>query len=134
MDLANVMDAVSNRLATIAGLRCFAYPPPTITPPAAVVSYPDACEFDATYGRGMDRLKLPVVLVVGKVSDRATRDALGAYCNGSGASSVKAVLESGTYSAFDSLRVESIDFDVVSIAGVDYMAGAFTLDIAGQGS
>lgn len=134
MNLAAVMDDVSNRLAAIPGLRCFAYPPPTISPPAAIVSYPDTYTFDETYGRGMDRVNLPVVLVVGKVSDRATRDALGAYCNGTGPKSVKQVLESGTYTAFHTVRVENIEFDVVSIAAIDYMAAAFTLDIAGSGS
>jgi len=134
MDLASVMDEVSGRLDTIAGLRCYPYPVATVTPPAAVVSYPDTYTYDATYGRGMDRMSLPVVLVVGKVSDRAARDTLGAYCDGSGTKSVKQVLEGGTYTAFDSLRVESIEFDVVSIAGVDYMAGVFTVDIAGSGA
>lgn len=134
MDLAAVMDAVSNRLSTIAGLRCFAYPPPTLTPPAAVVSYPDSYDFDETYGRGMDRMKLPVVLVVGQVSDRSARNSLGAYCNGTGSQSVKAVLESGTYSAFQVVRVEGIEFDVVAIGGIDYTAALFTLDIAGSGS
>ena len=134
MNLANVMEAISDRLDTIAGLRCFAYPPGTVTPPAAIVSYPEDITFDETYGRGMDRMSLPVVLVVGKVSDRTARDRLGAYCNGTGASSVKAVLESGTYSAFHTVRVASIEFDVVSIAGVDYIAALFTLDIAGSGT
>jgi hypothetical protein len=134
MDLAAVMDAVSTRLDIIDGLRCHPYPPPTLTPPAAVVSYPDMLTFDEAYARGADRIKLPVVLVVGRVSDRAARDKLGAYCNGSGASSVKAVLESGAYTVFDSLRVEGIDFDVVTIASVDYMAALFTLDIVGSGS
>jgi hypothetical protein len=97
MNLADVMDAVGDRLDTIAGLRVFAYPPGSVTPPAAVVSYPEGIEFDATYGRGSDRMTLPVVVVVGKASDRAARDKLGAYCDGSGASSVKAVLESGEY-------------------------------------
>lgn len=134
MNLADVMQAVSDRLDTIDGLRCFAYPPGTVSPPAAVVSYPDTYTYDETYGRGMDRLKLPVVVVVGKVSDRSARNQLGAYVDGSGAASVKAVLESGTYTAFDSVRVESVEFDVVTIAGTDYMAGLFTLDIAGSGA
>jgi hypothetical protein len=134
MNLADVMDAISNRLDTIAGLRCFAYPPPTLTPPAAVVSYPESVSFDATYARGMDRMKLPVVVVVGRPTDRSTRDNLTVYCDGSGPKSVKAVLESGTYTAFDDVRVEDVEFDVVTIGGVDYMAALFSLDIAGQGS
>jgi hypothetical protein len=78
VDLADVMQAVSDRLDTIAGLRCFAHPPGTVTPPAAVVSYPDKYTFDETYGRGMDRITLPVVVwSAGKVSDRSARDQLG---------------------------------------------------------
>ena len=134
MDLAAVMQAVSDRLDTIDGLRCSAFPPGTVTPPAAIVSYPESIDFDQTYRRGTDRMTLPVVLVVGKVSDRATRNNLAPYCKGSGASSVKEVLESGTYTAFDQVVVQKIDFDTVSIADVDYMAALFTLDIAGSGA
>lgn len=134
MDLADVMDEVGDRLDLIDGLRVFRYPPPKIVPPAAVVSYPDTLTFDETYGRGMDRMTLPVVLVVGKVSDRTTRDRLGVYCHGSGPNSVKRVLESGTNTAFDSVRVMSVEFDVVTIAGTDYMAAMFDLDISGQGA
>lgn len=134
MDLGAVMQAVSDRLDTISGLRCFAYPTADVSPPAAIVSYPESITYDVTYARGMDRMSLPVVVVVGKVSDRTARDRLGAYCNGSGASSVKAVLESGTYTAFDTIRVESVEFDVVEIAGTSYMAALFTLDIAGSGA
>lgn len=134
MNLADVMDQVAAQLDTITDLRCYAYPPDVVYPPAAIVSYPDAYTFDETYGRGMDRLSLPVVLVVGKVSDRAARDELGAYADGSGSQSVKAVVEAGTYTAFDSVRVESVDFDVVTIAATDYMAALFSLDIVGTGA
>ncbi len=134
MDLAAVMDQTGDRLDTIAGLRVFRYPTPTLTPPAAIVSYPETITFDETYGRGMDRMVLPLVVVVGRPTERTTRDRLALYCNGSGASSIKAVLESGAYSEFHTLRVTGIDFDVVAIGGVDYMAALFDLDIAGQGS
>ncbi|HZO67756.1 MAG TPA: hypothetical protein VFB74_22390 [Kribbellaceae bacterium] len=134
MNLAAVMDAVSARADTIAGLRCYAWPVAKVTPPALIVSYPEDITFDETYGRGMDRMTLPAVAVVGKASDRTARDLVAAYCNGSGASSVKQVLESGTYTAFHHVRVASIEFDVVSIAGVDYIAALFTLDIAGSGT
>jgi hypothetical protein len=133
MDLADVMDQVAARLDTIEGLRVHAHPPGRVVPPAAVVSYPDTLEFDATYGRGMDRMTLPVVLVVGRAVDRAARDELAAYCNGAGQRSIKGVLESGAYTAFDTIRVQDIDFDVVTIAAIDYIAALLTLDIGGQG-
>jgi len=134
MDLAAVQDAVAARLATIGALRTHAFPPGRVSPDAAIVSYPERIDFDQTYGRGMDTMVLPVVLVVGKVSDRAARDKLAAYCKGTGASSVKAVLESGTYTAFDVVQVADVEFDVVTIEGADYMAALFTLKIAGSGA
>lgn len=134
MNLATVMQSVSDRLATIAGLRCFGYPEASLTPPGAVVLYPEKIVYDQTYARGMDRISLPVLLVVGKVSDRSARGQLGAYCDGSGAQSVKQVVESGSYSAFDVVTVVDVTFDVSTLAGTDYLAAIFTLDIVGHGS
>ena len=133
MNLGDVMDAVATQLDTITGLRCFAYPPDSITPPAAIVSYPEEVLFDATYDRGADQLTLPVIVAVGKVHDRGTRDLVESYAGGSGASSIKAVLEAGTYTAFDTVRVARAEFDVVRIGGTDYLAALFDLDIMGDG-
>lgn len=93
MELAAVMDDIAGRLETIDGLRTFAHPAANISPPAAIVSYPGEYTYDATFGRGMDRINLPVVVLVGKVSERSSRDRLGAYVNGDGAQSIKAVIE-----------------------------------------
>lgn len=134
MDLGAVMDEIGTRLATIDGLRVYDYPADAVTEPAGLVLYPDAYEFDATYGRGMDRLSLPVLVALGRPHDRSTRDRVVAYCNGSGAASVKAALETGTSSAFDTIRVESIEFGIVTIGGTDYVGATFTLDLAGQGA
>ena len=133
MDLAAVMDQVGDQLDGIAGLRVFRYPPDHLVPPAAIVSYPDTLTFDENYRRGADRLTLPVVLVVGRVSDRASRDRLAGYCRGSGSGSVKAVIEAGSYTACDSVRVVQIEFDAVAIAAVDYIAAMFDLDVIGRG-
>jgi hypothetical protein len=127
------MDAISTRLDTIAGLRCFPYPPDSITPPAAIVTYPEELTFDAGYDRGADTMTLPVIVAVGKVHDRNTRNLVDAYCAGSGASSIKAVIESGTYTAFDSVRVTGAEFDIVTIGSADYLAAVFDLDIIGDG-
>lgn len=133
MNLVDVMDALSDRLKTIAGLRVF-YPGEAISPPAAVVLFPDRIDYDATYKRGMDRMSLPVSLAVGRVNDRSARKQLAAYCDGSGAKSVKAVLESGIYTAFDNVRVESVEFDYVTHEAAVLAEALFTLDIAGSGA
>jgi hypothetical protein len=129
------MQEVADQLETIAGLRVYAYPPSKVSPPAAVVTYPGSVVFDATYGRGMDRIPdLSVVALVGKMEDRSTRDLIGKYCNGSGPQSFKQVIEAGDYGEFDTLRVTTIEFDVISVGGVEHMAATFTIDIAGQGA
>lgn len=134
MDVADVMSEVGDALDTISGLRVFRYPVDNATPPAAIVSYPENITFDATYGRGMDRMTLPVVVVVGKVWDRSTRDLIAAYAAGSGAESVKAAIDGHTYTACDVVRVTGAEFDVMTIAGTDFIAALFDVDIAGQGS
>lgn len=134
MDVGEVMQAVADRADTIAELRCFGHPVDGTPPiPALIVDYPDIA-FDQTYGRGMDRFTLPVVVLVGRVWARTTRANFAKWFNGSGPESVKAVLESGTYTAFHTIRVTSLDVDVVRLGTVDYLAGTLTLDITGQGS
>lgn len=135
MDLGDVMDEIAASVGTIAGLRVYAYPPDVVQSPAAIVTYPDTYTFDETYGRGMDRISdLPVVVLVGKVSDRASRDSITQYVAGSGAASIKAAVESGTHAAFDTVRVTGVVFDIITIAAVEYLGATFTLDLAGQGA
>lgn len=135
MDLAAVMDQVAARLRLIPTLksRTFAYPPDKVTPPAAIVTYPDNLDPHGTYNRGVARMTLPVVVVVGRVTVRTARNELAAYVDDSGPSSVIATLESGSYTAFDTVTVTGITFDVVTIAGTDYIAALFALDISGPG-
>lgn len=134
MNLNDVMDQIGVQLDTISGLRVYDYPADHVTPPAAIVAYPDEVVFDETYGRGMDRITLPVVVIIGRQSDRSARDRLTLYASGSGASSIKATVEGGTYTAMDTVRVIRAEFDVVSVAGVEYVGALFDLDIAGQGA
>jgi len=134
MNLANVMDEIAGRLSTIEGLRVFAWPVGTLTPPGAVVGYPADGQYDETYGRGADSMTIPVVIVVGRVSERASRDLLAAYVDGSGARSIKTVLETGTYTTFDTIRVQWPDFDVYTVAGTDYLSVVFDVSVFGKGS
>lgn len=135
MRLAEVMDDVATRLRSITQLReVAAYPKGSVTPPAAIVSYPEEYNPHATYQRGAAAMTVPVWVVVGKASERSARDLLSDFVDGSGAASVIAVLESGTYSAFDSLTVSGVEFDTVSIAGTDHIAAVFDCDIFGSGA
>lgn len=128
------MDELGDRLDTITGLRVYRYPPDNIAEPAAIVTYPENVTYDETMRRGMDRYPdLAVIVLVGKVSDRASRDRISIFANGAGDKSIKAVLDGGGYESCDSVRVMGAEFDIVSMAGVEYLAATFTLDIAGPG-
>lgn len=131
MDLAETMDAIATRLKTITGLRVQAWPADAVNPPAAVVTYPATYTFDATYGRGSDRMDPQVVILVGGAFKKTTRDLITEYARGTGPKSVKAVLESAEYDF--TIRVANIEFEAVTIGGVELMAARFTLDIYGQG-
>ncbi len=134
MDLAAVMDEVGDQLDTITGLRVHRHPPDSVQVPAAVVTYPETYSYDETMGRGMDRMTLQVVVMVGKVSARTARDRLARYLNGAGARSVKAVVEAHAYTSCDTVRVEGAEIDIVSMSGVEHLAATFTIDIAGTGA
>lgn len=138
MVIGDIMDEMAARLRLAPSLagRTFAYPPASIKAPAAIVGYPEDYTFDATYGRGMDRMTGEVIVAVGRPHERQSRDLLTKYVNGSGPESVKALLDGGqgAYTSCDSVRVASAVFDVVVIGGVDYLAAVFSVDIAGQGA
>lgn len=129
-----VMDEVAGVLAGITGLRVFAYPPPTLTPPAGYVSYPRSIDLDETYGRGEDRFTdLPIVLAIGKAVERAARDTIAAWAAGDGPKSVKAFMEAHTWESCDDLTVTQVEFDVEMIAGVPYLAAMFKATVVGPG-
>lgn len=138
MDIAAVMDEIAAKLRVAPSLagRTFAYPPGTIQPPAAVVTYPADMIFDVTYGRGVDGMTGVVVVLVGPPTERQTRDQLAKYLNGSGPESVKALLDGdeGAYTSCDGVRVTGWEVDVHTIAGKDHVAAVFQLDITGPGT
>lgn len=142
MNLADVMDEVAGVLDNIEGLRVHAFPADKVTPDAAVVTYPESYEFDATYGRGTDRMTLPVVVLVGRVTDRKARDRIGQYADGSGVKSVKEWIEKFNpsnpfplnWNSFDTARVTTVEFDIIRVAEVDHLTAEFSLDIVGKGA
>jgi len=134
MILADVIEELADRLRAITNIEVHPMPVGTVVPPAAVITYPDTVTFDETYGRGADDLTLEVHIVTGAMFDRDARDRLLAYANGAGDRSIKQRLEAGANVTFDVVRVASVEFEPTKIAGVDYMAAVFTIEIAGQGS
>lgn len=134
MDIGAVMDDLGLALEQIDGLRVFPYWTDRLTPPAAIVGWPDPLTFDTTFGRGSDRTEIPVHVAVGKHNARSSRDLLSKYADGSGPRSVKAAVESHQATAYDTARVVRVEFDVLTVAAVDYLAATFYIDITGTGA
>ena len=122
-----VMDQIGTALATITGMRVFDFPPKSAQPPFAFVDMPERVDFDLSMQRGTDRVTFTVVVAVADVVDRAARDAICAYAEGSGATSIKAVLDAATIGV--SARVTSCEFRPVSLAAGTYAGCLFDLDV-----
>lgn len=133
MDINDVMDDLAARLRGVPGLRVYDSPADQAAVPAAIVALPDSLNFDAAYSRGLDRTEVPIVLVVSKAMDRAARLHIGSYCAATGAKSVKRVLETGTYTSFDTLRLAGWDFGPILLGTTEYMGAVGIAEITGQG-
>lgn len=129
LDLNAVMDGLGARLATIAGLRVYDYPADNVSVPAAVVSYPESVDYDETYARTADHLIVPITVVVGKVSDRASRDALGAYLAGTGPRSIKTAVDGTLAGTVHAARVFESSVSAVVVGGVEYIGATFRTEI-----
>ena len=135
MNLADVMDDLGAALKRINGLRVFPYSAENVSPPAAVVLWPEELAYDTTMVRGGDRLTVPVLVLAGQIDARSTRDVLARYLDGVGQHSVKAALEGyGDATSYDSLRVVSASVTSAPVAGVELLGAQFQVDIIGKGS
>src|SRR5690606_23155074 len=115
------------------GLAAFGYWPDRITPPAALVAWPDPYTYNATYQRGASSAEINVVVLVGRPNSRAAQEALADYAAGSGERSVRAAIESHTTTAWHDATVTTFTGGTVQVNGVDYLAGTFAVQIFGQG-
>lgn len=131
MNLKNVMTEIGTALDAIPGLEVYPRPMARVKVPCAVVSYPEE-QTKETAGPGIVRLRIPVVVMVGRPTERSTQDRITAYADGSGASSVSWIMDHYAWTTCHHVTVTGVDFDVVSMGGVDYLAAAFTLDVVGS--
>lgn len=134
MIIVDVMTELGDALDTIEGLRVDRYPGEHPRPPCAMVQWPDSIDFDGSMARGMDRLEIEVDVIAGELVSRTGPALMSPYISGAGASSVKRALESFTYSACSSVRVESVRFVSTTIGDVQYITAIFTVDVVGPGS
>lgn len=131
LDLNATMDGIGQLLKMVSGLRVFDFVPDSFSPPAAVVSLPESIDFDFSFREGSHRLTVPVYVLVGKASDRSARDQLSVYMANSGASSIKAAIESDPTlgGTAQTARVSRATVQVMTVAGMDFLAASFDVDV-----
>jgi hypothetical protein len=135
MRLDQVMDEVALAMSAISGVTVFAYPPPRVTGLCGYVAYPQAVNYDETYGRGEDEIsELPIVFVCPRPTDKSTRDQVAKWASGDGPDSIKAAGEAWDWKTCSDLTIGSCEFDVWEIAGVPYLAAMFTATVSGVGA
>jgi hypothetical protein len=128
MDLGQIMQAVADELVSASVVaNAYGYPAKSITPPCAIVGYPEEIEFDMTFQDGSHKLDLPVWIFVGTVHDRSARDRMSDLI--SGVSGVKEALDGTLTAAVQTCRVVDCRIEMITIAGVDYLSAKFSLEI-----
>lgn len=134
MILTDVMDEIGQALKEIEGLNVYPFTANRISVPAAMVGFPDPMTYDETMARGMDRFTVPVFVLVGTLDALASRNRLGKFLDGSGALSIKTIIEGGIYTACDSVRVMTAEVSGYTMAGANYLGAQFDIDVIGQGA
>ncbi len=133
--LSDLRTGLANRLATISGLRSSAYIPDNPAPPVAVVM-PNRITYDTAFGRGSDEYDFTIMLIVGRVADRASQTNLDAYCASSGSASVKAAIE-GDRSlgghALDCRVTQMTNQGSLAIGDITYHTAEFTVSVIAAG-
>lgn len=135
MNLNDVRLALADAVGAIDGVNVHSFYADRVTSPAAVVGWPDPYDYDLTMGRGTDTAVFPVLVLVSKNDAESAAVELGAYCDGSGARSVKAAIEAhDSDGVYHEAVVESVEFAVVTVAANEYLGAEFAVAITGNGA
>lgn len=133
--ISAVRDACVTQLSTITGLRTYDLIPDTVNVPAAVVGNLELT-WDEAMHRGLDFASFDVLLITSRMSDRSAQDKLDAYLAGTGASSVKTVLEAGSPTGtlngtVSTVRVTRATPISLTIASIEYLAYRYEVEVYG---
>ena len=90
--VSQVADGLKARLATVAGLRTFAYQPEQVNPP---VAFPvlDSIDYHRAFGGGDVQMRFTIIVIVGRYLDRVAHTNLDGFLSFSGATSLRAAIE-----------------------------------------
>ena len=92
--LTSIRDGLKTNLETISGLTAYEYVPDWIEPPIALVAPLNTLNYDSTMARGADTYEIPIVVYISRIDAETAQDGVDAYLASTGATSVKAAIES----------------------------------------
>lgn len=87
-----VATGLATRLATVSGLRTYAYQPEQLNPPLAFPTL-TRVSYHRAFGGGDVVMEWTLTVIVGRYTDRTAHSLLDSYLSFSGASSVRAAIE-----------------------------------------
>jgi hypothetical protein len=116
----------------ITGLRVYDTIPDNIIPPAAVIGQL-TIDFDLVFQRGADSGTVDVIVISGRMSERAAQDYLDSLITSTGTTSVKTKLESdqtlgGSVTSVRVVRAEPVS---MTVSGVEMLAYRFQVEVWG---
>lgn len=142
MDISQVKAAIAAAVGDqIASLNCFGYCPDSIPEPCFYAGEVEI-DFDKTFGRGQDEIRVTCRLLVSRADDRAGQQALDSYLSGSGPASVKAALVAargapgqpalgGVCDDLHLVRVQG--YRLFQVGEVQYYGAELTVRVIGEG-
>ena len=116
----------------VAGLRVYDTVPDGLIPPALVIGQL-SIEWDLVFKRGADSATVDLILIAGRMSDRAAQDYLDSFLTASGANSIKTLIETdqtlgGTVTAVRCVTATPVS---LTVAGVEMLAYRFSVELFG---
>lgn len=128
---SQVRDALKTAV-NITGLRVYDVIPDGLMPPACVVGQL-SIDWDLVFARGADSATVDLILIAGRMSDRAAQDYLDGLLTATGSNSIKTKIEAdqtlgGTVT---SVRCVSAVPVAVTVAGVEMLAYRFSVELWG---
>lgn len=116
----------------ITGLRVYDTVPDGLIPPALVIGQL-SIEWDLVFARGADSATVDLILIAGRMSDRAAQDYLDSFLTATGTNSIKTKVEADQTldGSVTSVRVVSATPISLTVAGVEMLAYRFAVALWG---
>lgn len=130
--LTSIRNGIATNLGNISSLSVYGYVPDSIEPPTAIVGVVESIDYDSTMARGSDTYNIPILLYVSRVDAQDSQETLDGYLASTGASSVKAQVESDltlSGSAQSVRVVEADNYGVYTVNDIDYLGVEFGVEV-----